>query len=604
MNALAGSVRVLSARGVGRLLLGLPLLLAGGCASEEPAAPASGEEIGTVEQAACGTASGDWADFPKGDGTLQCVGGVRQFYDKKFNAFVPPASGGPVGNCAQYGACNIWVNTANRPNPKEWNRYDWGSKKPQTYDMVVFPPTSGNAYGHIASVDHVSSGGVLYVMDANWSPWKGHKAACVHDVGSYKPYGFYRLKSLEPVSCDRSAGGFTFSCDGTVKGKTCVNVKEPADSEWSNDYFCGPHDMGMKWSSAGAISGMTCTSVKDNADGASSPWADNFLCLPPQTPYAFTFSGKGAIAGKNCVQWNEPKASKGWKDNFLCTDKVLQFTSGHFTFSSKDAVAGKTCVNVNEPGDADTAWKDNYFCSDAPVGMKWSNSGPIAGMTCTNVKESADSKAAAWANNYICLPKDAPYKLTWSSSGPLAGKDCVRWFDHAETSVTWWDNWMCAEDVASSGDGGKGGSAGAMSGAGGNDAGGSDAGGKAGSSAAGKGGSAGAGGKTASQGGAGGSSDAGHGSAAGGAAGSSGIQGGAAGISGGAGKGGAAGKSGAAGVAGALSLGDEAVPGATAESAGCALGPDAPRASGKPALLLAAAALVAGLRRRRGARGR
>ena len=154
------------------------------------------EDVASTQEAVCGPASGTWTSFPAGDGTLQCVGGVRQFYDKKFNAYVPPASGGPVGACAKYGACNIWVNPANRPSPNVWNRYKWGAVTPRTYDMVVFPPTGSNKWGHIASIDHMK-GSSLFVMDANWSPWKGKKAACVHDVGSYKPYGFYRLKKLD-----------------------------------------------------------------------------------------------------------------------------------------------------------------------------------------------------------------------------------------------------------------------------------------------------------------------------------------------------------------------------------------------------------------------
>src|SRR5439155_15444451 len=71
-------------------------------------------------------------------------------------------------------------------------------------DMVVFPPISGNAYGHIAAVDRVDSGG-LWVMDDNWNldqrkscAWGGN-VGWVHN-GTWTPYGFYRLKSLEPAA--------------------------------------------------------------------------------------------------------------------------------------------------------------------------------------------------------------------------------------------------------------------------------------------------------------------------------------------------------------------------------------------------------------------
>ena len=185
----------------------------------DPGGPEA-ENIGVSQEAVCGTSSVDGSAFPQGDGTQQCVHGVIVFYQNKFGVTPPAASGGPIGNCAHYGACNIWVNPANQPNPAVWNRYAWGAATPQAYDMVVFPPTASNAYGHIASVDH-DAAGKLWQMDSNWSPWKGIKAACVHDVGSYAPYGFYRLKSLEgaappaSTSCHKIAGELTFMRDGT-----------------------------------------------------------------------------------------------------------------------------------------------------------------------------------------------------------------------------------------------------------------------------------------------------------------------------------------------------------------------------------------------------
>jgi MYXO-CTERM domain-containing protein len=232
-------------------LLGLPLALlaAGGCvgdvaqgdvgASDQGAEQGPAEPVGEVAQAACSaTTAGDWSAFPQGDGSLQCVGGVRQFYMNKFGAFVPPASGGPVGACAKYGACNIWVNPANQPSSAVWTRYDWGTATPQLYDMVVFGPASGSGYGHIASVDHME-GGTMYVMDANYKPWSGHKAACVHTVGGYVTYGFYRLKALD-VPPNKAPTGHLDTAD--CKGITgwAQDPDAPDQSIPVHIYYDGP----------------------------------------------------------------------------------------------------------------------------------------------------------------------------------------------------------------------------------------------------------------------------------------------------------------------------------------------------------------------------
>ena len=309
-----------------------------GCSSRgdevDPAAAPDGDEaIGTVSQGVCGTSTVSWSAFPAGNGSQQCVTGVRQFYQNKFGTFVPPASGGPVGVCARFGACNIWVNPANRPSAAVWNRYAWGTKTPQAYDMVVFTASSAHPYGHIASVDHYSAGR-LWVMDSNYSPWAGRKAACVHDTAGHTPYGFYRLKSLEPATtppppppkptaCHSTAGGFSFSCDGAVKDSTCVQITETAVPAWKDDYFCGEQDYGLEWSEKGPIAGMKCTNITqtDAAAATATAWKDNFLCVPPDSQLTLTWSSKGPIAGQSCTCWNESTdTSTTSLDNYLCVD--------------------------------------------------------------------------------------------------------------------------------------------------------------------------------------------------------------------------------------------------------------------------------------------
>jgi hypothetical protein len=279
-----------------------------------------------------------------------------------------------------------------------------------------------------------------------------------------------------PATCDRSAGGFTFSCDGAPADMVCVNVDEPGDPDtWSDNYFCSELDLGMQWSAAGPIAGMECTAVNEAAEPNAAAWSDNYLCVPPQSPFALSYSSAGPIADKSCVHWNEPMdLANSWSDNYVCAEPVHVFSAGGFTFSAAGPVDGKHCVVVDEPGDPDT-WSDNHFCSDEDLGMQWSIAGPIDGMECTNVTEAADAEADMWTDNYLCLPTGAQYAFTWSSAGPVDGQTCVRWFDHSESS-TWIDNWMCIESLAPApGSGGSGGngSVGGGSGSAGDGAGGS-----------------------------------------------------------------------------------------------------------------------------------
>jgi len=249
-------------------------------------------------------------------------------------------------------------------------------------------------------------------------------------------------------SCDRSAGPFTFSCDGPQPNQRCVNVNEPGDPDsWSDNYFCSTKDVGLKWSFSGPLEGLDCTPVREAAEAHAQAWSDNVLCVPKQSPWKLSFSSAGPIAGRDCVQWNEPSDPHSWNDNYLCSERNFDFSAGGFTFSMNGPRAGKSCVAVDEPSDPDT-WNDNFFCSDVPVGLRWSHAGPIEGMDCTNVAEPAESHPEIWADNYLCLPKRAPWRFSWSSAGAPAGKTCVRWFDHSETNATWLDNWLCVEPIA------------------------------------------------------------------------------------------------------------------------------------------------------------
>ena len=249
-----------------------------------------------------------------------------------------------------------------------------------------------------------------------------------------------------PPNCDRTAGLFTFSCDGVQANQHCVQLNEPSDPDtWSDNYLCSDDDWGLRWSYAGPIDGMDCTGVHESAEPLASIWADNFLCAPKQSPLEFTWSSAGPISGKTCVLFNEPlDQANSWGDNYLCYSKVTRFTEGGLTFSSSGAVDGLACTSVDEPSDPNT-WADNVLCSrpELDLGLRWSYAGPIAGLDCTNIAESAEHDPAIWKDNFLCVPPQAPLGFSWSTAGPLAGQQCVRWFEWADLAGSWGDNWLC-----------------------------------------------------------------------------------------------------------------------------------------------------------------
>jgi hypothetical protein len=137
-------------------LASIVLLALAGCS----AAPDGTELTGRTEEAVCAE-SYDWHDFPGGQ---QCVGGVDGFFQAHFGVGLPALCQYPTQNgCQSCGACEFWE--ANAPSAAVWDRFSSGT--PQLFDMVVFPPVSGNAYGHVAAVDHVDAQGHVYVMDDN-----------------------------------------------------------------------------------------------------------------------------------------------------------------------------------------------------------------------------------------------------------------------------------------------------------------------------------------------------------------------------------------------------------------------------------------------------
>ncbi|MCC6647582.1 MAG: M15 family metallopeptidase [Polyangiaceae bacterium] len=313
-------------------------------------------------------------------------------------------------------------------------------------NLAAKPGYSNHQSGH--ALDLATGGGALAWLNANGAKF-GFSRTVPSEDWHWEWWGGGAPDKYcgAPPPCDRSAGGWLFSCDGAEAGMDCVNVNEPDDPDsWADNHLCGPAGLGMKWSPAGPIAGMECVNVAEGAESHAAAWADNYLCLPPQSPVVLAWSSAGPIAGQACVQWNEPADPESWSDNHLCVAPRTAFSSGPFTFSGSGPVAGMTCESVDEPSDPDT-WADNFFCSRGDFGLRWSHAGALPAMTCTNVAEAAEQNPTAWADNFLCAPPQTPWTFTWSSAGPVAGKACVRWYEAADLAGSFGDNWLCYDPV-------------------------------------------------------------------------------------------------------------------------------------------------------------
>jgi len=164
----------------------------------------AGDESESGSDALTAPAQQDWSLFPDWH---QCLTAVQAFYPAKFGAAVPQARNSWTGDCAPDGACHIWLDDI--PNAAVWERIpNDGTQRPSPYDLVVYPPTSSNPYGHVASVDHVDAAGNVFVMDANANN-DLRKAQAPHTVAR-APYGWYHLRALPKTG----AGSASRDLDG------------------------------------------------------------------------------------------------------------------------------------------------------------------------------------------------------------------------------------------------------------------------------------------------------------------------------------------------------------------------------------------------------
>jgi hypothetical protein len=247
-------------------------------------APADSQESTERTSEAVCAESYDWHDFPNG---MQCVGAVDGFFQAHFGVGLPALCQYPTQNgCQSCGACEFWE--ANAPNPSVWDRMSSGT--PQLFDMIVYPPVNGNAYGHVAVVDHVS-GSTVYVMDDNYIAYQT-KASCPHTV-SWGAYGWYRLKSL----ADKPPQGWLDSADCKQISGWAYDPDTPNQSIDVDFYLGGPAGSGapgVRW--AASVHRMDlCAAIGTCDHGYVVPAPLGLMDGTPHDvyPYGIDSSGNG-----------------------------------------------------------------------------------------------------------------------------------------------------------------------------------------------------------------------------------------------------------------------------------------------------------------------
>lgn len=260
------------------MLLGAVGFFAAGCSSR------TAESVGETKAAFTEDAQADWSQFPDYE---QCLVGVQLFYPARFGAHVPSARGSWTGSCADEGACHIWIDDI--PDGNVWERIaNDGSEQPSMYDMIVFPETGANPWGHIASVDHVDGSGNVFVMDDNYNSderkaWKPHtvwRAA----------YGWYHLRALPknggnpPPPPPRNNGGYCPN-NGLYCGGDYIH------GDPNTLYRCTSHALSVEQSCGNGCQ-VNPNGVDDSCKAASPP-------PPPQSTWC---PNNGLYCGGNYIQ--------------------------------------------------------------------------------------------------------------------------------------------------------------------------------------------------------------------------------------------------------------------------------------------------------------
>ena len=109
---------------------------------------------------------------------------------------------------------------------------------------------------------------------------------------------------------------------------TCLHFnapQEPYINYWDKNFLCARKrsdliDPGMEWSYNGPVKGKTCVNIKEPEDPHG--WEKNYLCFPNSTVYNFTWSHGGCDKTKFCMRISAPMDQHTWYDNYLCHEQT------------------------------------------------------------------------------------------------------------------------------------------------------------------------------------------------------------------------------------------------------------------------------------------
>jgi hypothetical protein len=187
---------------------------------------------------------------------------------------------------------------------------------PKLYDLIIYPPHGTNAYGHVASVDHMEGTNPsdltkLYVMDSNYTV-SVKKSPSIHTT-SVTPYGFYRLKSqLGP-----------FCTPGWSAHLNCGDEAGLHDADKSTLYKCN---------------GVTASVVQKCANGCvKEPTGTDDRCAPPPGPPDAATNAEGGSADAAASGDGGAADEAGASDDAAPADDALLTSDGGTSGAPREA---------------------------------------------------------------------------------------------------------------------------------------------------------------------------------------------------------------------------------------------------------------------------